>query len=82
MSSTAITAQEWRAIADLLASRLIHHAYCDEHAEVTEDCPFCDDIAAFVAYQKAGGTMRARSVSGPTIAIEHVPQNGSEGADQ
>ncbi len=48
----------WRMIADLLASRLAHHACCDSHAESEPDpsCPFCKDRAAYLEYLGAGGT--------------------------
>ena len=75
----AIVSTDWRAIADRLASRLIHHAYCDQHPSITTDCPFCADIAAFEEYQKAGGTMRAASIDGPTVAVQDVPRGDGYG---
>lgn len=39
----------WREIASVLANRL-DHAYCEDHAEITEDCPFCADVAAYQLY--------------------------------
>jgi hypothetical protein len=55
----------WRKIADGLAERLMHHAYCGErdHDPGAEPdiCPFCADIAAYDAYVAKGGTVRLNS---------------------
>lgn len=47
----------WRKVADQLASRLAHHAYCDEHPLTAPgpDCPSCRDRAAYLTYVGAGG---------------------------
>lgn len=45
---------DWRKMADLLASRLQYHAYFDcGHEDVTKDCPYCDDVAAYRTYIEA-----------------------------
>ena len=48
----------WREVADVLAERLAHHAFCNAHsaARPDADCPFCRDRAAYEQYLAAGGT--------------------------
>ena len=50
-----MTEPSWRQIADRLAARMVHHAYCpephhEEHPD-PDECPFCADVAALKAYQ-------------------------------
>lgn len=42
----------WEAIAHTLASRLMHHAHCENGcSELSPNiCPFCHDIVAYRAY--------------------------------
>lgn len=61
----------WRSIADLLASRLMHHAWCEQHADPEEDqdCPFCDDIRAYIAYLERGGTSRIAPLPADAVFV-------------
>jgi len=47
-----VSQKSWEAIAHTLASRLMYHAYCENRCEKLdpENCPFCEDIAAYQAY--------------------------------
>lgn len=43
----------WRDVAERLAARMRHHAYCADHDRQNADpknCPFCDDRAAYDEY--------------------------------
>lgn len=45
--------RSWRSIADELAERLSHAAFCPDHPDSKEDpdnCPFCRDRAAYRNY--------------------------------
>lgn len=45
----------WRELAIRLGERMRHHAHCPTHwrdAADPENCPFCDDRAAYDAYVK------------------------------
>ena len=46
---------DWHAIAETLAQRLRHHAYCNQHPPqaLQESCPFCEDRAAYSLYLAA-----------------------------
>lgn len=65
---TDMTRPNWRKIADDLANRLVEHAYCEQHTEPDPACPFCDDLAAYLRYVEAGGTIRKTSF-GETINV-------------
>jgi hypothetical protein len=64
-----------------MAARL-RYAVCDEHAELVDECPFCDDVAAYEAYLAAGGAVRRVVFSGETVLMEDfhkIPLNGGGG---
>lgn len=45
-------AKNWRQVAEMLAERLVVHAFCDKHStrNPAPECPFCSDCAAYQAY--------------------------------
>lgn len=63
----------WRALADLMAARLYHQAYCDMHSEAKADpanCPNCADRAAYRAWEvKSGKTHREAPYTGDTLDV-------------
>lgn len=65
----------WRQVADRLASRLVYHAFCEQHplGDHPDDCPFCQDIAAYEAYLKAGGHVVLPEVHGRPVKISDLP---------
>ena len=57
--------QSWRAVADLLASRMANHAHCAAHPKRDADvqnCPFCADRDAYLKWQD-----KKRSASGGVV---------------
>lgn len=66
----------WREITDLLASRMFHHAFCEQHPEASADpdCPFCRDRAAYRAWEtKSGRTHREPEYTGEVFdALGHA----------
>jgi hypothetical protein len=51
----------WRLVADVLAERLRHHAFCEDHPRsrsAPTDCGFCADRAAWDLYKSQGGLIR------------------------
>lgn len=58
----------WHEIADRLAARMVHHAFCKVHPESAADtdcCPFCNDRAAYRAWEaKSGQTYRETPYTG------------------
>ena len=77
--------KSWEQVAHTLASRLMHHAYCENGCEELrpDDCPFCGDIAAYRDYRaKCDATGRLpMKVSdwnnGPVISLEEVLRQGA-----
>lgn len=53
----AVSGRKWRAVAARLAQQLASHAECERHAEAVSDqeCPSCEDRAAYKAWLDAGG---------------------------
>lgn len=43
----------WKLISRKLANQLANHDYCDRHDEITNDCVFCMDRAAYLIYTQA-----------------------------
>lgn len=81
------TRTNWRKVADVLASRLVHHVYCQDGCEsvaegVERGCPFCRDIAAYGVYVKAGGTVSLDSwnevIGTNTISINDLLKKSAE----
>lgn len=65
----------WREVAEILAGRLVTHAFCDEHPAASADpeCPFCQDRAAYRTYLAAGGPDKAPPrPSGHVIALADI----------
>ncbi len=69
---------KWKRVADILAERMIYRDSCDNgHATLTEDCPFCDDIAAMVEYRKAGGKVGLPLATGKPIDVSELTTKGT-----
>lgn len=62
---------DWHRIADDLAERMMHHAFCDDHAldNPEPSCPFCADRGAYLAYRRAGGTAQRVVIDGPSVSL-------------
>lgn len=67
----------WHEIADQLAQRMRHHAYCDYHPERDADpdnCAQCKDRAAYRTWEAKGGrTYTPSPYDGPVLDVfEHL----------
>lgn len=62
----------WHQVADKLAERLMHHADCEFHDGANEDCPFCQDVDAYRAYLRAGGTVRRPEYGDKSVSIAEL----------
>jgi hypothetical protein len=71
------TRTSWRQVAEMLASRLSVHAFCEQHrlSDARPDCPWCRDRAAYRAYLAAGGRemRQAPDPDSRTVALEDLP---------
>jgi hypothetical protein len=72
MSSTPT----WKYVAAALAERMQYHNYCDDHREITPDCPFCDDRAAYALYVAKARQPQPKPI-GTTLPIHEVPADES-----
>lgn len=50
---TTAALEKWKSVADRLADRMSSRASCADHSHPVTDCPSCDDIAAYEAYEYA-----------------------------
>lgn len=68
----------WRQVAEVLAHRLVNHAYCEVHPESRpgEQCPFCDDRAAYRLWQRKAGVQDPPPYTGPTVDILELRREG------
>lgn len=72
---TEVRSSRAAVLAELLASRLAAHAYCDTHTESAADpdnCPYCADRAAYTAWLAQGGEDFRDQGSGRPIALEDI----------
>ena len=67
---------DWHKIADRLAGRLANHAFCATHVPPgsdPENCPFCDDVAAYEEYRRAGGDIvPARLKGAKSVSLDEL----------
>jgi hypothetical protein len=49
----------------------MYAAYCEKHEVITENCPFCNDIAAYEAY--LAKCKASHRVPVQTSSLDHAP---------
>lgn len=77
--------KSWKEIADLLGDRMANHRYCNVHRlplPAGGGCPFCDDIAAYVAYCQKLGRDPHPEPEGPSIDIFELRKQMEESDGQ
>lgn len=69
-----MVAATWRHIAEVLARRLAHHAFCDSHPESQPDadCPFCKDRAAYRLWQRKAGVRDVPLPEGRDVTLAEL----------
>jgi hypothetical protein len=76
---------KWKKVAEVLASRLVMHAFCREHKADSPDpdCPFCEDRQAYSAYLKAGGRdFRPPPHTGPVVSVDELHRRALLGSEE